>query len=165
MLKQAFLSRVRRSISQGFYSTELTAAVRYEAFENNDTNVMVPKFGLRWQPIDETLTVRATIGKGFLEPSLIELFGSPTSALAPVTDTLPTSLGGPPVPIGDPSRTEREQNIVNTSNPFLQPEDSTSFTAGIVWTPKFVPGLTLTVDLWDTEQTGQGSFWIIFLQS
>ena len=139
----------------GFYSTELTAAVRYEAFENNDTNVMVPKFGLRWQPIDETLTVRATIGKGFLEPSLIELFGSPTSALAPVTDTLPTSLGGPPVPIGDPSRTEREQNIVNTSNPFLQPEDSTSFTAGIVWTPKFVPGLTLTVDLWDTEQTGQ----------
>jgi iron complex outermembrane receptor protein len=64
-------------------------------------------------------------------------------------------LGGPPVPIGDPSRTEREQNIVDTSNPALQPEDSTSFTAGIVWTPKFIPGLTLTVDLWDTEQTGQ----------
>ncbi len=139
----------------GFYSTELTAAVRYEAFENNNTNVTVPKFGLRWQPIDESLTVRATIGKGFLEPSLIELFGSPTSALAPVTDTLPTSLGGPPVPIGDPSRTEREQNIVDTSNPALQPEDSTSFTAGIVWTPKFINGLTITVDLWDTEQTGQ----------
>ena len=26
---------------------------------------------------------------------------------------------------------------------------------GIVWTPKFVPGLTLSVDLWDTERTGQ----------
>ena len=139
----------------GFYSTELTAAVRYEAFKNNDTNVMVPKFGLRWQPLDESLTIRATIGKGFLEPSLIELFGSPTSALAPVTDTLPTSLGGPPVPIGDPSRTEREQNIVDTSNPLLQPEDSTSFTAGFVWTPKFIDGLTLSVDIWDTEQTGQ----------
>ncbi len=139
----------------GFYSLELTAAVRYEEFRNNSTNVTVPKFGLRWQPFDETLTVRATIGKGFLEPSLIQLYGSPTSALAPVTDTLPTSLGGPPVPIGDPSRTEREQNIVNTSTPTLQPEDSTSFTAGIVWTPKFVNGLTVTVDLWDTEQTGQ----------
>jgi iron complex outermembrane receptor protein len=139
----------------GFYSTELTAAVRYEEFRNNDTNVAVPKFGLRWQPIDESFTIRATIGKGFLEPSLIELFGSPTSALAPVTDTLPTSLGGPPVPIGDPARTEREQNIVDTSNPLLQPEDSTSFTAGFVWTPKFVSGLTLTVDIWDTEQTGQ----------
>ncbi|MGI8957143.1 MAG: TonB-dependent receptor domain-containing protein, partial [Chthoniobacterales bacterium] len=139
----------------GFYSLELTAAVRYEAFKNNDTNVTVPKFGIRWQPLDETLTVRATIGKGFLEPSLIELFGSPTSALTPVTDTLPTSLGGPNVPIGDPSRFESEQNVVFTSTPTLQPEDSTSFTAGIVWTPKFINGLTLSIDLWDTERTGQ----------
>ncbi|MEP6601307.1 MAG: hypothetical protein ABJB49_05785, partial [Nitrospirota bacterium] len=84
-----------------------------------------------------------------------QLFGSPTSALTPVTDTLPASLGGPNVPIGDPSRDESEQNVVFTSTPTLQPEDSVSFTAGIVWTPKFVNGLTLTVDLWDTEQTGQ----------
>ncbi len=139
----------------GFYALELTAAVRYEAFKNNDTNVTVPKFGIRWQPFDETFTVRSTIGKGFLEPSLIELFGSPTSALTNVTDNLPTSLGGPPVPIGDPSRTETEQNVVFTSTPTLQPEDSVSFTAGIVFTPKFVNGLTFTVDVWDTERTGQ----------
>ncbi len=65
----------------GFYALNLTAAVRYEAFENNDTNVAVPKFGIRWQPFDETLTVRATIGEGFREPSLIELFASPVSGL------------------------------------------------------------------------------------
>jgi outer membrane receptor protein involved in Fe transport len=139
----------------GFYSLELTAAVRYEEFRNNDTNVAVPKFGIRWQPFDETLTIRSTIGKGFLEPSLIELYGSPVSALTPVTDTLPTSLGGPPVPIGDPSRTEAEQNVVFTSNPNLQPEDSVSFTAGIVYTPKYVPGLTVSIDVWDTERSGQ----------
>jgi iron complex outermembrane receptor protein len=138
----------------GFYSLELTAAVRYEEFRNNDTNVAVPKFGIRWQPIDESLTIRSTIGKGFREPSLIELFGSPTSALTPVTDTLPTSLGGPNVPIGDPSRFEPEQNVVFTSSPDLQPEDSVSWTAGVVWTPKFVPGLTATVDLWYTQRTG-----------
>ena len=138
----------------GFYSLELSAAVRYEAFTNNNTNVAVPKFGIRWQPIDESLTIRATIGKGFREPSLIELYGSPTSALAPVTDTLPTSLGGPPVPVGDPRRTEPEQNVVFTSSPMLQPEDSVSFTTGVVWTPKFVPGLTASVDIWDIEQTG-----------
>ena len=138
----------------GLYSVELDAAVRYEAFENNNSNVAVPKFGIRWQPFDETLTIRSTIGKGFLEPSLIELYGSPTSALEPVTDTLPTSLGGPPVPIGDPSRTEPEQNVVFTSSPALQPEDSVSFTTGLVWTPKWVNGLTLSVDIWDTERTG-----------
>ena len=32
----------------GFYSTELTAAVRYEAFENNDTNVMCAEV---WSPL------------------------------------------------------------------------------------------------------------------
>jgi outer membrane receptor protein involved in Fe transport len=139
----------------GAYAIDFTAAVRYEEFRNNDSNVTVPKFGLRWQPFDETLTIRGTIGKGFLEPSLIQLYGSPVSALTPVTDTLPTSLGGPPVPIGDPSRTEREQNVVFTSNPGLQPEDSWASTIGVVWTPKWVPGLTATIDLWDTERTGQ----------
>ena len=81
---------------------EFTAAVRYEVFENNDTNVAVPKFGMRWQPFDETFTVRATWGEGFREPSLIELYASPTSGLAGSTDILPTSLGGPATPVGDP---------------------------------------------------------------
>jgi iron complex outermembrane receptor protein len=137
-----------------FYSLELTAAVRYEAFKNNDTNVAVPKFGIRWQPVDESLTVRATIGKGFREPSLIELFASPVSGLQGVTDILPTSLGGPPTPVGDPTRFNPEQPVVVTSSPFLQPEDSVSFSGGVVWTPKFVQGLTLSVDIWDTERTG-----------
>ena len=65
----------------GFYALEFTAAVRYEVFENNNTNVAVPKFGMRWQPFDETFTVRATWGEGFREPSLIELYASPTSGL------------------------------------------------------------------------------------
>jgi iron complex outermembrane recepter protein len=138
----------------GFYSLNLTAAVRYEAFENNSTNVAVPKFGIRWQPFDETLTVRATIGEGFREPSLIELYASPTSALTGATDILPTSLGGPPTPVGDPSRFEPEQGIVITSSPVLQPEDSRSFSSGVVYTPKYVPGLTLSIDVWDIERTG-----------
>ncbi len=138
----------------GFYSLELSAAVRYEEFRNNSTNVAVPKFGIRWQPLDESLTIRATIGEGFREPSLIELFGSPTSALTGATDILPTSLGGPPLPLGDPGRFESETPVVFTSSPQLQPEDSRSFTAGVVFTPKFVPGLTVSVDVWDTERTG-----------
>ena len=138
----------------GFYSLELSAAVRYEEFRNNNTNVSVPKFGIRWQPLDESLTIRATIGEGFREPSLIELFGSPTAALASVNDILPTSLGGPPLPVGDPGRFNPETPVVFTSAPTLQPEDSRSFNAGIVWTPKFVSGLTLSVDVWDIERTG-----------
>ena len=140
----------------GFHALNFTAAGRYEEFRNNDTNVLVPKLGLRWQPLDDSLTIRATWGKGFREPSLYELFSSPTAALAAVTDILPTSLGGPDTPVGDPSRAgnNREVPVLFASNPLLQPEDSNALSAGVVYTPKFVPGLTLSVDLWGIERTG-----------
>ena len=61
----------------GFYALSFTAAARFEDFRNNDSNVLVPKFGMRWQPFDEQLTLRATWGEGFREPSLEELFSAP----------------------------------------------------------------------------------------
>ena len=35
-----------------------------------------------------------------------------------------------------------------------QPEDSRAFSAGIVYTPKYVNGLTLSIDMWDIERYG-----------
>ncbi|TFG61562.1 MAG: TonB-dependent receptor [Gemmatimonadales bacterium] len=138
----------------GFYSFEISAGGRYENFRNNNTHVAVPKVGIRWQPFDETFTLRGTWGQGFREPSLIELYASPTSALTGTTDPLPESLGGPPTPVGDPSRFESETPIVITSSPVLLPENSASFNVGFVWTPKFVNGLTFEVDGWQISRTG-----------
>ena len=59
----------------GLHSLELNAGARFEEFRNNDTNVLVPKVALRWQPFDEQLTIRSTWGEGFLEPSMTELYG------------------------------------------------------------------------------------------
>src|SRR5467141_7980 len=126
----------------GFHSLEFTAAGRFEEFFNNNTNVLVPKVGLRWQPFDEELTLRATWGEGFREPSLEELFGSPLSTLEPSHDP---KNGG----VFEP-----ETNTLISSNPGLQPEDSRSFSGGFVYTPKYVPGLNLSVDFWDIERTG-----------
>ena len=128
----------------GLHALEFTAAARFEDFLDNDTNVLVPKFGVRWQPFDDSLTVRATWGEGFHEPSLIELFGIPIQGVAgeglhdPLTKT---DIFDVP--------------FIIRSNPNLQPEDSRSFTGGVVYTPKFVPGLTLTIDLYDIENTGR----------
>ena len=119
----------------GFHSLEFVASGRFEAFLNNDSNVLVPKVGLRWQPFDDSLTIRATWGEGFREPSLFELYSSPTSSTAATT-------------------LNTETPVVTSSNPNLQPEDSRSFSGGIVYTPKYVPGLTVSVDLWDIERTG-----------
>jgi iron complex outermembrane recepter protein len=126
----------------GFHALEFTAAARFEDFRDNDTNVLVPKLGVRWQPFDDSLTVRATWGEGFHEPSLIELFGIPTQGFTAVHDPV-TNTNVLEVP------------FITRSNPDLQPEDSRNFTAGIVYTPKFIPGLTLTIDLYDIESVGR----------
>jgi iron complex outermembrane receptor protein len=126
----------------GFYSLEFTAGGRFEEFLNNDSNVLVPKVGMRWQPFDEQLTLRATWGEGFRQPSLEELFGSPVSTLQVTHDPLKNGL------------LESETNTLITSNPNLQPEDSRSFSGGVVYSPKYVPGLNLSVDFWDIERTG-----------
>src|SRR2546421_4641668 len=126
----------------GFHSLEFTAAARFEAFLNNDTNVLVPKLGIRWQPFDDSLTLRATWGEGFREPALEELFSAPSSTLQISHDPKNGGL------------VESETNVLVSSNPNLQPEDSRSISVGAVYTPKFVPGLTVSLDLWQIERTG-----------
>jgi iron complex outermembrane receptor protein len=126
----------------GFYALEFTGGMRFEEFLNNDTNVLVPKVGMRWQPFDQQLTLRATWGEGYRQPSLEELFSAPISTLFGTRDPLKGGLFEP------------ETNTLIQSNPNLQPEDSRSFSAGFVYTPKFVPGLNVSVDFWDIERIG-----------
>ncbi|MEY2507448.1 MAG: iron complex outerrane recepter protein [Verrucomicrobiota bacterium] len=126
----------------GFHALDVNAAGRYEAFLNNNTSVAVPKIGVRWQPVDDTLTIRFTWGLGFREPSLEELYSAPISDIQPSHD--PKNGGA----------FEPETTTLIQSTPDLQPEDSETFSGGIVWTPKFVPGLTLSTDLWQIERTG-----------
>ena len=97
---------------------------------------------MRWQPLDEQLTLRVTWSEGYRQPSLEELFSAPVSTLQGTRDPLFNGLFEP------------ETNTLIQSNKNLQPEDSRSFSAGFVYTPKYVPGLTMSVDFWDTERTG-----------
>ncbi len=126
----------------GFHALDITAAGRYEAFRNNDTDVAVPKVGVRWQPLDDSLTLRFTWGLGFREPSLEELYAAPISDIQPSHDPM---NGG---------AFEPETTTLVLSSPNLQPEDSETFSGGFVYTPKFVPGLTISSDLWQIDRTG-----------
>ena len=140
--KNPQLQRETKAMIPGFYSLEFVVGARFEEFLNNNTNVLVPKVGMRWQPFDEQLTLRATWGEGFREPSLEELFGSPLSTLEPSHDPMNGGVFEP------------ETNTLISSNPGLEPEDSRSFSGGFVYSPKYVPGLNLSVDFWDIERTG-----------
>jgi iron complex outermembrane receptor protein len=126
----------------GFHALDISAAGRYEEFRNNNTSVAVPKVGVRWQPFDDSLTLRFTWGLGFREPSLEELYSAPISDIQASHD--PQNGGA----------FEPETTTLIQSTPTLSPEDSETFSGGFVWTPKFVPGLTVSTDIWQIDRTG-----------
>jgi outer membrane receptor protein involved in Fe transport len=150
----------------GFHSLEFSAGVRYDEWLNNDTNAAVPKVGIRWQPFDESLTLRSTWGEGFLEPSMVQLYGPKRFLLAPIggTTCAPVAVFGPcggdhnPIQVA----TNPEETVEQLPNKNLHPEHDRTWTAGIVYTPKWIPSkwgtLTLTIDLWDVERTGVAMF-------
>ena len=157
----------------GVHSLEFSAGVRYDEWLNNDTNATVPKVGVRWQPFDESLTIRSTWGEGFLEPSLVQLYGPTTFLLGPIGGltrvpgpngfiSVPTTgPHGVPCTPDDPTcvdTTNPEATIQQPPNKGLHPEHDRTWTGGIVYTPKLIPAklgtLTLTVDFWDVERTG-----------
>jgi hypothetical protein len=150
----------------GFYSLEVSAGVRYNEWRNNDTNAAVPKVGLRWQPFDEQLTIRSTWGEGFLEPSMVQLFGPRRFLLGPIGGTTcPPGANGFFAPCASPADiTDPETTIENIPNKNLHPEHDRTWTGGIVYTPKWMSNLipnstlTLTVDFWDVERSGIGMF-------
>jgi outer membrane receptor protein involved in Fe transport len=129
----------------GLHSLELDAGARFEEFRNNDTNVLVPKVALRWQPFDEQLTIRSTWGEGFLEPSMTELYGPAVFGIGPSIFT-PTGEINP------------ETTVEGLPNKNLAPEHDRTWTGGFVYTPKWIPpqwgSLTFTADFWDIERTG-----------
>jgi len=125
----------------GFHSLQFSAAARFEYWKNNDTNTLVPKVGVRWQPFDEQLTIRSTWGEGFREPGLAALFGFRFFGL------VPTSYHG---------NVNQDTRFEIDPNPLLTPEHSRNWTGGVVYTPKWITTgqLTVTIDLWDIERDG-----------
>jgi iron complex outermembrane receptor protein len=149
----------------GFHSLEVDAGARFEDWRNNDTNALVPKVTLRWQPIDEQFTVRSTWGEGFLEPSMAQLYGPTDFVLGPTVfnGTLPghaPDVFNPKTGVTFPAQgTQAETTLELQPNKNLAPEHDRTWTGGFVWTPsKLIPpqygSLTFSVDFWDVERTG-----------
>jgi outer membrane receptor protein involved in Fe transport len=127
----------------GAHDLSATVAVRHENFMTEKESTTVPKVGVRWQPVDKTLTLRGSWSKGFRQPSLYELYSTPTSGLTPVQHPI-TRVNEP------------EQDVTVAGNRRLAPEKTKYLNVGAVWSPEFkaLKGLTLGVDYWDIERKG-----------
>jgi len=134
---------------------EIDVALRYSDYDSfgDTTN---HKIGVRWVPFDG-LMVRGTSSSAFRAPSTLDLFQGNTANSPEVTDKCavnPTATciaDGVPAagftPIGD------QLSSTRGGNANLLPEEADIFTVGLVYSPEFFEGLSLTVDYWDIEVT------------
>ncbi|HEY5851468.1 MAG TPA: TonB-dependent receptor, partial [Lysobacter sp.] len=154
-------------LSDVAFAKELTINIagRYSDYSNfgNTTN---GKFGFTWRPIDELL-VRGTWAEGFRAPTISDLYGGIGSSFESYTDPCGTgavnsvngnaSCNAAGVPLGYvqlgqglvPCTTypcQTPDQFISGSNPNLVPETSTSKTAGLVWSPRWVEGLDISLD-------------------
>ena len=122
----------------GFYNLEVSAAGRYQTFDPGGDKA-VPKVGLRWQPLDDQFTLRASYSQGFIAPSIYNLYGPDYQSNPEIT--LPNGKG--------------QVQTQTRSNPNLEPSNSTQWGGGIVITPKAIKNLTVSVDYYSVKVDNQ----------
>jgi len=144
----------------GFYSFEIDFAEREEWYSQNTSSVLAsglfpaqpaghsrynaqkPKVSVRWQPLDPKwiggLTLRGSYTEAFHAPTLSEITPAGSQSFPLVVD-----------PFSTQTEAQVEERILG--NPFVHPESAYEWTYGIVWSPKWVPGLTLSADWWHID--------------
>ena len=121
----------------GIYSLELNLAGRYDHYQGVSEDAKVPKVTLRYQPIPD-LTLRSTFSNSFVAPNLFQTNGPSSTGFSPTITFNGVVQDQAQVQIG--------------SNPALVPSTAQAITAGMVYSPKFIPGLTISADYFRTLQ-------------
>lgn len=100
-----------------------------------------PTLALLYQPVRD-VTLRASYGTGFLPPSVGQVVpGTPVLSAGTGVDALRGNT-----PVGT-------SLLTSGGNPNLLPEDSESWSAGIIFTPRAVPGLRVSLDYVKIKKT------------
>jgi outer membrane receptor protein involved in Fe transport len=113
-------------------------AVRVTDYSNSGT-VTTWKLGANWQ-INDQITFRATRSRDIRAPNLTELYG--TRSVTPAGPGIDLHIGDTPAGI---------VSLITDSNPNLVPEVATTWTAGLVLRPEFLPRFSLAVDWYKIE--------------
>ena len=133
----------------GLYTLGFDAAVRHEIYSDTD-DPTVPKLSMRWLPIDDQFAIRSTYSKSFAAPTLFSLFGPTNSGATPSLVGL-TAYNSAGVAIGSFAPVQGSQQ--SGSNSTLRPSRSKNYTAGFIWSPKNVKGLSFSMDYYNIKET------------
>jgi iron complex outermembrane receptor protein len=145
-----------------FYSFEVDFAEREEWYSQNTSTVLTPfqraahtrynaqkpKISIRWEPLDPKwiggLTLRGSYSEAFHAPTLSELSPAGSQNFPIVVD--PFTAGNS---TGNKTEPQIEERV--TGNPFLKPEEAYEWSYGLIYSPKWLKGLTLSADWWHID--------------
>jgi hypothetical protein len=140
-----------------FYSFEVDFAEREEWYSQNTSTVLTPpqpatssqyngqkpKVSVRWQPLDPkyigALTLRGSYTEAFHAPTLFEISPAGTQDFGSI--------------VHDPFSNSKDYGFEERvrGNPLLQPEVAYEWSYGIVYSPKWLKGMTLSADWWHID--------------
>ncbi len=101
------------------------------------------KIGLNWT-VNNSMRVRGTMSTDTRAPSVLELFN--TASVTQGRNTVPYAAA--------PNGIRSSGQNISTGNPDLNPEHAKTYTAGLVLSPSFAPGLQASVDWYQIDITG-----------
>ena len=144
-------------------SLEIEGALRFSDYSSIGSTIAWKAAG-SWAPVDD-IRVRVTRSRSVRAPNIMELYGPESLGTLNITndpcDVAVINLGSPTreancralgVPVGwvDPAAA-LALTTVTGGNANLTEETANSWTIGGVITPRFVPGLRLSVDWWKMD--------------
>jgi iron complex outermembrane receptor protein len=156
----------------GAYSLEFDIAEREEWYSQNTSavlpianlpfvpaqhsqyNAQKPKFSVRWEPLDPkwigALTLRGSYSEAFHAPTLPDLSPAGTEGGELFPENVHDPKGLTPPGTGVP--------LITSGNPNLKPEVAYEWTYGAVYSPRWIKGLTLSIDYWHIDLRSIASF-------
>lgn len=147
---------------------ELTGAVRWSDYSTSGSTTTL-KGGVNWKPVED-LRLRASYAEGFRAPSIGELFGTQSRFDQSINDPCSTSTTtgqnwtnnttvranciSQGVPAAGYAQANPQISVLVGGNQDLAPESSRSLIFGGVYSPSFVPGLSLEANYYDIKVKG-----------
>lgn len=131
---------------------ELSAALRYDKYESGEGKA-TPKLGVKWTPAD-WIALRASYAEGFRAPNPAENGDGGLAAFSTASDPIRCPDGENPAPGASPDDCGSQSvAIITRPNKDLKPEESKSYSVGIVLQP--TSSTSLTVDAWEIKRTNE----------
>ena len=147
------------------YSASVDGAFRHSEYKNVSSDTY--KVGADYAPIED-LRLRASYSHAVRAPTVLDLFSAQGLSLfnmaADPCGPAKTATLAQCLATGVPNSTQygstaltssaNQYNQITGGNPNLAPEESDTYTFGVVFTPSFVPGFNLSLDYFDIKIDG-----------